>query len=126
MAEFYCDQTLQFSSIYFAAEWIMKSAFKKPCTGHSGHVSCGLSTLVADKSSAANKKALAVRQIYEEVAQYWTKRASLCVFQQKQNYIWAFRYTQTVKKKKRKKIILIRLKCSSIKRKCPIYEEQIF
>lgn len=48
MAEFYCDQTLQFSSIYIAAEWIMKSAFKA-LRGAQRSCEYGLSTLVADE-----------------------------------------------------------------------------
>lgn len=37
MAEFYCDQTLQFLSIYFAA--VLWSQLLKPRTGHSGRAS---------------------------------------------------------------------------------------
>lgn len=57
MAEFYCDQMLQFSSIYFAAEWITKSAFKA-LHGAQRSGESGLSTLVAEFCC---KKALAVR-----------------------------------------------------------------
>lgn len=48
MAEFYCDQPLQFSRVYFAAEWIMKSAFKAQ-RGAQQSGERGLSSLVADK-----------------------------------------------------------------------------
>lgn len=47
-AEFYCDQTLQFLSIYLAAEWIIKSAFNASHRAH-GSSECGLSTLLADQ-----------------------------------------------------------------------------
>lgn len=79
MAEFYCDQTLQFSSICFAAEWITKSAFKA-LHGAQRSGECGLSTLVADK--VLLQKGLSCKiyiYIYQEEAEYWVKRASLSV-----------------------------------------------
>lgn len=65
MAEFYCDQTLQFWSIYFAAEWIMKSAFTAV---HGAQRSWEEGLLAADKAPLQNK-ALAVK--HEKEAWYW-------------------------------------------------------